>query len=145
MIFNFSEKQQKIWKISALEAIKWSNQNNMLNRPEFLFRGIISKLKDLYFRFWGRNSSNFWKIEDTKIAFWNYLTFKADTTPYVHIWRSHNKSRLAKKKRINDVRLIHLLFTEIFCTMGYRNFCSKASVQKFLWKVDESTYDFSFA
>ena len=29
-------------------------------------------------------------------------------------------------------RLIHLLFTEIFCTMGYRNFCSKASVQKFL-------------
>ena len=47
-----------------------------------------------------------------------------------------------------DYRLIHLLFTEFFCTMGYRNFCSKASEQKsvphstekFLWKVDESTY-----
>ena len=37
--------------------------------------------------------------------------------------------------------LLHLLFTEIFCTEGYRNFCREASVQKFLWKADETSYD----
>ena len=31
--------------------------------------------------------------------------------------------------------MFHLLFTEIFCTMGHRNFCSKASVQKFLCPI----------
>ena len=39
-----------------------------------------------------------------------------------------------------DYRLIHLLFTEIFCTMGYRNFCSKASVQKFLCPIVQKNF-----
>ena len=37
-------------------------------------------------------------------------------------------------------RLFHLLFTEIFCTMGYRNFCSKASVQKFLCPLVQKNF-----
>ena len=46
--------------------------------------------------------------------------------------------------------MIHQIFTEISCTMVYRNFCSKASVQKFLYPIvqknlcekylDESTF-----
>ena len=39
-----------------------------------------------------------------------------------------------------DTSLFHLLFTEIFCTEGHRNFCTKASLQKFLWKADETSY-----
>ena len=29
--------------------------------------------------------------------------------------------------------LFHLLFTEIFCTEGHRNFCTEVVLQKFLW------------
>ena len=43
------------------------------------------------------------------------------------------KSKISQK--IAYKSLFHLLFTEIFCTMGYRNFCSKASVQKFLCPI----------
>ena len=41
---------------------------------------------------------------------------------------------------IRNIRLIHLLFTEIFCTMWYRNFCSKASVQKFLCLIVQKNF-----
>ena len=40
----------------------------------------------------------------------------------------------------SNMGLIHLLFTEIFCTMGYRNFCSKASVQKFLCPIVQKNF-----
>ena len=37
-------------------------------------------------------------------------------------------------------RLFYLLFKEIFCTMGYINFCSKASVQKFLCLIVQKNF-----
>ena len=40
----------------------------------------------------------------------------------------------------SNSRLIHLLFTEIFFTMEYRNFCSKASVQKFLCPIVQKNF-----
>ena len=54
------------------------------------------------------------------------------------------KAQLLEKNKSTyeklNIRLIHLLFTEIFCTMGYRNFCSKASVQKFLCSIVQKKF-----
>ena len=47
---------------------------------------------------------------------------------------------LRKLEDFSDERLIHLLFTIIFCTMGHRNFYSKASVQKFLCPIVQKNF-----
>ena len=49
---------------------------------------------------------------------------------------------------LHNLSLFHLLFTEIFCTEGYSNFCSEPQYRnfcapqyrKFLWKADETSF-----
>ena len=53
--------------------------------------------------------------------------------------KSPNRKREIKVKKKYGKGWFIYFSQNFFCTMGHRNFCTEALLQKFLWKVDEST------